>query len=182
MLAAPMRRDAASSTLETVLADRSELYATLRDVASHMSAGPWNLSELRTGVQWWFDEDLVSEWFMERDLNEQERSPQPRIKRSRSRSRTIREHLRHPLRSLRTVLHRHVRRVRIMLRRVERRVVEPPALIDAVFLLGYENVARLLLRRAKEERFVAEHIEDRLGRVRILYTWETPPANRVPEA
>ncbi len=129
-----------------------------------MDAGPWSLRQLQSGVEWWFDEDLPSEWFAVQMWEAEQRHQQQRTKRSRG-SRVL-AHLRHPLRSLRFVL-----------RSVERRVVEPPALIDAVFIVGYEDVARLLLRRAKEEHFVSEHIEDMKGPVRILYTWQTPEAS-----
>lgn len=153
MNAAPARKRDAMVYLWERYGQRSLLLNDLQDIVGHDPKNRWGYWDLTRSVQWWFDEELLPEYW---NLEAHEREGKRRQKQVQIRYR----------RSVRTRLAGLHFRVR---RWLEQTMTREPGLIDAVYRVGNAEVARIILTRAIDEEFIIEHLETGPHRMRITY-------------
>jgi hypothetical protein len=163
ILAGPADREAALRQVEAVYANRSVLYADLQAIIRHCikreRAHGWSPANFRSAAEWWFDEDLMSEYWMEREHAAHGRKAAGRFPVRRSLRRRVTGRLRRAIWSLR----------RLALRQ--------PDDLEALLMAGAPTVARIVLQRSLEEGFVQErvHRHDGMG-ASIVYTVVDDPS------
>lgn len=155
------RIEAQRAWLAAFLEDPSDLEDVIRGITSHGLEGWWNRREMEEAIEWWYQEDLQSEWQMSQEIaGIRNGSAQPLRAR-------LRRNLRHPgwtIRRMLTKMGKHVSGVSSW------------PLLDAVAVLELREVSRLVLRAGVDAGFLKQETRPgKPGHGTIRYRSLLPP-------